>query len=356
METKYKQYFLDTLKKLVNTPSPSGYTFHLKNFLLNELKQFENYGQIQVYKNNGIEFTFNPQENENKRAVCSHFDTLGLFISHIEGDGTIRLNMIGGYPWTAVEGEYVKIHTMNNKVFTGTILFHKASTHIYGSGYDKEARSQDLMYLRLDEKVSSLEDVNALGIVLGDFVSLAPRFEHTPSGFLKSRHLDNKTGIALILTLMKHAVDNNLLEKIGHFRCIFTSGEEIGKGANFVKNLDELLIVDNAVVGKTQNSLEDKVTICVKDSTGPFDYSFKKHLIDLSTKNEIDYVLDVYKSYGCDSETVLRLGVDVRTALIGPGIDASHSYERTHMDSLIQTFALMKEYLLSESVQEHIVD
>lgn len=356
MENKYKEYFLGTLEKLVNTPSPSGYTFHVKSFLTNELKQFEKYGLTKVYKNNGIEFIFNPDEDRNKRAVCSHFDTLGLFISHIDPDGTIRLNMIGGYPWTAVEGEYVKIHTMDNKIFTGTILFHKASTHIYGSGYDQDPRKQELMYLRLDEKVSSVEGVNALGITLGDFVSLEPRFEKTASGFLKSRHLDNKTGIALILTLMKHIVDNQLTDKIGHFRCIFTSGEEIGKGANFVRDLDELLIVDNAVVGKTQNSLEDKVTICVKDSTGPFDYSFKKHLINLANQKDIDYVLDVYKSYGCDSETVLRLGVDVRTALIGPGIDASHSYERTHMDSLVQTYALMKEYLVSGQVQEHQID
>lgn len=356
MENTHKQYFLDTLQKLVNTPSPSGYTFHLKNFLLKELKSYEKYGQVQVYKNNGIEFTFNPKDQKNKRAVCSHFDTLGLFISHIETDGTIRLDMIGGYPWTAVEGEYVQIHTMDNKVFTGTILFHKASTHIYGSSYDQEPRKQELMYLRLDEKVSSVQDVNDLGIVLGDFVSLSPRFEHTPSDFLKSRHLDNKTGISLILTLMKYIVDKNLFDQIGHFRCIFTSGEEIGKGANFVKNLDELLIVDNAVVGKTQNSLEDKVTICVKDSTGPFDYSFKKHLIEIAKEKNIDYVLDVYKRYGCDSETVLKLGVDVRTALIGPGIDASHSYERTHLDSLIQTFSLMREYLLSSPVQEHIVE
>ncbi|MCJ8345111.1 M20/M25/M40 family metallo-hydrolase [bacterium] len=212
------------------------------------------------------------------------------------------------------------------------------------------------MYLRLDEKVNSIEDVNALGIFLGDFISMEPRYVQTESGFLKSRHLDNKTGIALILTMMKAIKDKGLQDKIGHFRCIFTSGEEIGKGANFVKDLDELLIVDNAVVGKTQNSQEDKVTICVKDSTGPFDYSFKKHLIDLSHKNEISYVLDVYKRYGCDSETVLKLGVDVRTALIGPGIDASHSYERTHIDALHHTFSLMMAYLQSDPIQEHIVE
>ncbi|PCJ16835.1 MAG: hypothetical protein COB02_15145 [Candidatus Cloacimonadota bacterium] len=356
MKEQYQKYFLDILKSLIETPSPSGYTFHVRNLILKELEEYKSLGEVKVYKNNGIEFIFNSSKTENRRAICSHFDTLGLFLSHIETDGMIRLDMIGGYPWTAVEGEYVKIHTMDNKTYTGTILFHKASTHIYGSSYDQEPRKQDLMYLRLDEKVSSIEDVNNLGIFLGDFVSLDPRFVYTNSGFLKSRHLDNKTGIALILTMMKQIKEQNLQNKIGHFRCIFTSGEEIGKGANFVKDLDELLIVDNAVVGKTQNSLEDKVTICVKDSTGPFDYSFKKHLINMSKSNQIDYVLDVYKRYGCDSETVLKLGVDVRTALIGPGIDASHSYERTHIDALTHTFLLMINYTLGDAVKEHCVE
>ncbi len=338
-----QQYFLSTLKQLIEVPSPSGYTDRARDFLLRQIREIVPEMEPVVYRNNGIELQAGDGPGP-RRGLCSHYDTLGLYIASLGKDGLVRPGKVGGFPWSAVEGEHVSLFTRDGREYTGTVLYDKASTHIYGSSYEKDPRTNEAMQVRIDESVKSLEDLKKLGLEPGCFMGLEPGFRVTNGGFIKSRHLDNKAGCALLLTLLKELADTGKIHSLGPLRIIFTAGEEIGRGALFVKDLDELLIVDNAVVGDTQNSREDAVTICVRDSTGPFDEKMIQTLKALALEQKIDHELDIFKSYGSDAELVTRRGENTSTCLIGPGIHASHSFERTHLKSFEETYRLLRAW------------
>ena len=347
MNEQSRTVFIQNLKELLDIPSPSGYTDRARDWLLQKIRGITSGYQINTYANNGIEVLIPGNGGRISRGVCSHYDTLGLYVASVGKDGKIRPGKVGGYPWTAVEGESVTIHAYGGQEYSGTVLFDKASTHIYGSAYEKEPRTNETMWIRLDEMAKSEDEVRALGIDMGAFVSLRTHFEMTNSGYLKGRHLDNKGGVALLLTLLQELAEGEEKQLVHPLRIILTAGEEIGRGALFVKGLEELLIVDNAVVGDGQQSEENKVTICVRDSTGPFDPDLIKKLDLLAKQNEIASVFDIFKSYGSDAELVTRRGEDTKTALIGAGISASHSWERTHIKAFEETWKLLRAYVYS---------
>lgn len=347
MNEQSRTVFLQNLKELLELPSPSGYTDRVKDWIIKRIQSIASGHEIRTYVNHGIEIFVPGNGGRIERGVCSHYDTLGLYVASVGKDGKIRPGKVGGYPWSAVEGESVTIHAYNGVDYTGTVLFDKASTHIYGSAYEKEPRTNETMWIRLDEAATSEAEVKALGIDMGAFVSLRTHFEVTKSGYLKGRHLDNKGGVALLLTLLQELAEGQEKDLIHPLRIILTAGEEIGRGALFVNGLDELLIVDNAVVGEGQQSEEDKVTICVRDSTGPFNPDLIKQLDRLAKENQIASVFDIFKSYGSDAELVTRRGENTKTALIGAGISASHSYERTHLKAFEETWKLLRHYVYS---------
>lgn len=343
-----EQETLNLLEKLVNTASPSGYT----TSILKEIGKFLETNEIPYKKTNkgAIIATFKGKNDEQHRLLTAHVDTLGAIVKEVKGSGRLKLNKIGGFNWNAVEGEYCTIHTADGKKIRGTILMHETTVHVYAGCGDLK-RDDNHIEVRIDEKVFSAEDTRALGIEVGDFVSFDARFEKIESGFVKSRHLDDKASTALLLQLMKTLKEENIeLPYTTHF--YISNNEEIGYGGNasVPDQVVEYIAVDMGAIGDGQRSDEYTVSICAKDSSGPYHYELTQHLVKLAKDGNIPYKLDIYPHYGSDASAAIRAGFDVRHALFGPGIESSHAYERTHVDSLKATAQLLSAYVLSAMV------
>ncbi len=341
------------LVELLNTPSPSGNTKEAISLIKT---YFDEIGVQTRYTNKGALIASITGVNTQKhRVISAHVDTLGAMVKEITSNGRLRMTQIGGFPWNAVEGEYCTIQTAGGSRYTGTILTNKASTHVHGSESSENKRSEKSMEIRIDEVVSSVQDVQKLGISVGDFVYFDPRCEVTESGYIKSRHLDDKAGVTCLLAAVREVMEKGV-QPAYTTHCMISNYEEVGHGANSAipKETFEYLAVDMAAPGDGQTSHEQKVTICAKDSSGPYDLQFRNLLRDLAEKNSIDYVVDIYPFYGSDASAMLRAGYDIRHGLIGPGVDASHSFERTHVDGLVATTKLLVAYMLTkENSCEH---
>jgi putative aminopeptidase FrvX len=270
----------------------------------------------------------------------------------IKADGRIKMDLVGGFGYPSIEGENCRVHVAKNgKTYTGTILMHQTSVHVYKDASTAE-RNQTNMEIRLDEKVKSAEETKALGIQVGDFISFEPRTTVTESGFIKSRHLDDKVSAAILIKLLKSYKEENIdLPYTTHF--YFSNNEEIGYGANssIPSQVVEYLAVDMGAMGDDQETDEYTVSICVKDASGPYHYQLRQHMVDLAEKHAIPYKLDIYPYYGSDASAAMHAGADVRHALLGAGIESSHSYERTHMDSVVATEKMVDTYLKSEMLE-----
>ena len=285
--------------------------------------------------------------NQYKEVTLSgHVDTLGAMVKEIKPNGRLKITQLGGYVWSTVEGEYVVIETLKGKQYTGTILTTKASSHVHGDETEEVKRDKENMEIRIDEKVSSVDEVLNLGINVGDFVFFEPRTTITPSGFIKSRHLDDKAGVIAILAIAKHIVENNITPN--YTTNFFISNyEEVGHGASasIPEKTFEFIAVDMAAPGEGQTSDEFSVTICAKDSSGPYDYGLRKRLVNFAKDQRLSYKIDIYPYYGSDGSAALRAGNDIKVGLIGPGVDASHSFERTHIEAIKNTVQLGILYL-----------
>ena len=278
-------------------------------------------------------------------ALCSHVDTLGLMVSAIKPNGRLKYSHIGGFSEHTVETENVRVHTRDGRVYDGTVQCVNASRHIFGDKCDIE-RNPDTIEIVLDEITHSAEETRALGIMNGDFVTLDPRTRVTQSGFIKSRHLDDKACVALLMELARRV-------KIGQFTparkvyLVFTTYEEVlhGASAGLPDDVVDFLAVDMGCVGGDLMGDETRVSIDAKDGSGPCDYAITTRLIELAREHGLDYAVDVFNSYSSDAITALRAGRDLRHAVIGPGVFASHGYERTHIRGLEQTYALIEAFL-----------
>lgn len=335
---------LQLINELVSIPSPSGYTGPIIEHISSYLDDLDIANSIT--RKGGLLATVPGKDTEQHRFITAHVDTLGAMVKEIKGNGRLRLTKIGGSKWPHVEGEYCQIFSASG-TFTGTILMHQTSVHVYRDSADAK-RNQDNMEVRIDERVASAEDVKKLGINVGDFVAFDPRVEILPSGFIKSRHLDDKAGVGLILYLLQEMVEHGFeLPYTTHF--LFSNAEEIGYGgnSNIRPEVVEYVAVDMAAIGDGQTSDEFSVTICAMDSSGPYNLRLRGHLMELAQEHEIDHKIDIYPFYGSDASAALRAGHDVMHGLIGPGIDASHAFERTHVDAVINSAKLLYHYLLS---------
>lgn len=342
IDTNYMKYILD---ELLTTPSPTGYTDEVMKFMLNE---FSVLGIDSKFTEKGALIATIPGENDDKhRTLSAHVDTLGGMVKEIKSNGRIKLTQIGGYDWHSIEGEHCTIITSTEAKYSGTIVLNKASVHVHGSKSDKSDRDADSLEIRIDERVNSEEDVKKLGINIGDFISFDPRTIITENGFIKSRHLDDKAGVAVLLGIAKFLKDKNVTPK--HTTHFFISNyEEVGHGssASIPEKTFEFIAIDMAAVGEGQTSDEYKVTICAKDSTGPYDYNLRKKLVKLAKNNNIDYAIDIYPHYGSDASAALSAGWEFKHGLIGPGVDSSHAHERCHMDSIENTIKLGIAYVI----------
>ncbi|WP_243292079.1 M42 family metallopeptidase [Bacillus sp. FJAT-47783] len=340
---------MELIRKLVSIPSPSGNTGEIISFIEQYIKDWN----VEAKRNHkgGLIITIKGDDEKKHRLLTAHVDTLGAMVKEIKGNGRLKLSMIGGFRWNAVEGEYCEIETSLGKTYTGTILMHQTSVHVYKDA-GKLERNEENIEVRLDERVSSKEEVRELGIEVGDFVSFDPRVQLTESGYIKSRHLDDKASVAILLQLIKRIQEENIvLPYTTHF--LISNNEEIGYGgnSNIPEETVEYLAVDMGAIGDGQSSDEYTVSICAKDSSGPYHYGLRKHLIQLAKDNNIDYKVDIYPYYGSDASAAIRAGADVKHGLIGPGIDASHAFERTHESSIRHTEALLYQYVQSTLVE-----
>lgn len=337
------------LKELVAIPSPSGYT----DDVIAYVEQFFNAYRYETRRNRkgGLIVTIPGKETVHTRMLTAHVDTLGAMVKEIKPNGRLKLDLIGGFRFNSIEGEYCTIHTTSGHTYTGTILMHQTSVHVYKEASTAE-RNQENIEVRIDEVVKNATDVKALGMSVGDFVSFDPRVEETPSGFIKSRHLDDKASVAMLMSVAQKLVQEAIeLPYTTYF--LISNNEEIGYGgnSNIPSSVVEYLAVDMGAIGDGQTTDEYTVSICAKDSTGPYHYRLRQHLVALADAHHIPYKVDMYPHYGSDASSAIRAGHDIIHGLIGAGIDSSHAFERTHRDSIKATEQLIYHYLLSEMIE-----
>lgn len=336
-------YILEVLQKLCCTASPTGYTEDAFKLLEEEFKKL---GMPFHYTNKGSIYSYIEGKNKRvKKAIAAHADTLGAMVKEIKPNGRLAFASVGGFAGNSVECENCLIHTISDKTYSGTIYITKPSVHVHGDVSTFE-RTLENMEIVIDEKVSSVKDVQDLGIEIGDYISFDSRFKVTESGFVKSRHLDDKAGVSIMLGVCKYIRDNGIVPE-DSVQVFITNYEETGHGAcsGIDQEAEELLCVDMGAMGIGQNTDEYSVSICAKDSGGPYDYKMRTKLVELAKKNKIDYKVDLYPRYTSDATTALKAGMCLRTGLIGPGVFASHSYERTHIDSIRCTAELLLAYV-----------
>lgn len=334
-------YIIKTIEKLVNIPSPSGFTQAVTSFIKDEAQGFgfscgENRkGGLTIYVPGGSKDTL---------GISAHVDTLGAMVRSISSEGMLRFTLIGGYTLHSIEGSYCRIHTRNGGEYTGTILVKSPSVHTYDDARTLE-RNERNMEIRIDEIVRNKEDVVALGIGSGDYVSFYPNFEYTESGFIKSRHLDDKASAGVLLGLLKD-IAGGILNPARNLKLLISNYEEVGFGASWIpEDVTELLAVDMGAVGDDLNGNEYAVSICAKDSAGPYDYEMTNRLIRLAEEYQLDYAVDIFPHYGSDVSAALKGGNNIRGALIGQGIHASHGMERTHRKALENTLKLLEAFI-----------
>ena len=326
------------LKNLVNIDSPSGFTQKAEEFIVETLKDIG----FNAERNNKGAVTCNLGPDP-ELVIAAHTDTLGGIVTAIKPDGTLEISNIGGLLLNAYEGCYVRIYSSLGKVYTGTFLLDNPAIHV-----NKDIRStkRELMnmHIRIDEETWSKTDTEKLGIQPGDFVCFEPHFEETESGFIKSKFMDNKASCFVLFEIAKWAKAQG---KDYPVQLFFSNYEEVGHGASsgFAGTVVDMLCLDMAVVGNGCAGREDKVSICAKDSSGPYDHGFRKELEELCKKNDIPYVIDIYPYYGSDGSAALRAGYNYRVGLIGMGVSASHGIERTHKKGVKATVDLCLAYI-----------
>ncbi len=328
------------LEELVNIDSPTGYTAKACQYITNELEAM---GYQPELTNKGA---VKCKLGENPTlAIAAHVDTLGAMVSGIKKDGTLNFSPLGGLLLTSAEGEYVNIITLKGKVYTGTLLFDNPSAH---ANKDREIthRTTYNMHIRIDEEVYNAGDVINLGISVGDIIAFEPRYREFENGFIKSRFMDNKAGCFVLLEVARYCREHQIAPPVELF---FSNYEEVGHGGTvgYSDTIRELLVIDMGVLGDACDGNEVKCSICAKDSSGPYDYEFRKKLVDLAEAKRIPFAIDVYPYYGSDGSAALRAGKDYKVALIGPGVAASHGVERTHKKGIQATIDLCVQYIIS---------
>lgn len=336
---------LKILERIVGVSSPTGYCKEVINVVESIANEYNCVFERNA-KGNGI-ITIDGEDNSYCIGIPCHVDTLGAMVRSINSDGTLRLTTLGGNMFSTLDGEYVTVKTRDGKTFNATILSKSPAVHVYPDSKTLERKEENMM-VRLDEVVYSKEDVEKLGIGTGDFICVDPKFMITESGFIKSRYLDDKAGTACALSLMEIFKSSNTKPK-HKIKILVSTYEELGHGCSSIpSDINELVGIDMGCIGLDMNCTEEEVSICVKDSSGPYDFDITNKLIELAEANDISYAKDVYPMYGSDVSAALRGGNDIRGALIGPGVNASHGMERTHKKGIENTVKLIHAYVTSK--------
>ena len=329
--------------ELLAIDSPSGFTEKAALWVKNAFEALGFPAKITV--KGGVLTDLGGQDTENGLLLEAHTDTLGGMVCRIKDNGRLQLTKIGGMRAENGETENLRVYTREGKIYDGTLQLCNASVHVNGS-YGDAKRDFDTTEVVLDEDVKSAEDVRKLGIEVGDFVCFDPRTRRTNSGYLKSRFLDDKLSVGILLGFAKFLADNKITLPRKTFVHV-TVYEEVGHGgaASVPAGVTEAISVDMGCVGEGLSCTERQVSICAKDSGGPYSYEVVGKLIAAAKKTGADYAVDVYPHYGSDVEATLSAGHDLRHGLIGPGVYASHGYERSHIDGVYNTLKVLCGYL-----------
>ena len=339
------EYLLAVLDKLLHIPSPTGYTDPVVRYVVSEL---ERQGlKCELTRRGAIRAIRRGKKSAGARAIVSHLDTLGAQVKYLKDNGRLEIVPIGHWSARFAEGARATVFTDSGS-YRGTILPLKASGHTYNEEVDQAPIGWNHVEMRIDALARNKEDIERLDIEVGDIIAIDPLPEFLENGFIVSRHLDNKAGVAVMLAALKALQDEEAETPVDiHF--LFTIAEEVGVGASSVltHEIASMIAIDNGTTAPGQNSDEFGVTIAMADQTGPFDYHLTKKLVALCQENEIRYQKDIFKYYRSDSASAVEAGADVRTALITFGVDASHGYERIHTHALRSLAELITAYVVS---------
>ncbi len=343
MSKDYVDYMVEETRKILAIDSPSGYTREVADYVMEEYKKLGYEPQLTV--KGGILVAIGGRDKENAVQLEAHIDTLGAMVAEIKSNGRLRVTAVGGMNANNAEAENCKVITRFNGSYEGTLQLINASIHV-NDEYDGIKRSYDSVEVILDENVKTKEDTEKLGIMTGDFVCFDPRTTVTKSGYIKSRFLDDKLSVGILLGYAKYLKEENVTPERMIYQHI-TVFEEVGHGgaASIPEGVTEVISVDMGCVGEGLACDETQVSICAKDSHGPYHYDVVSGLIKAAKENNIDFAVDVYPHYGSDADVALTAGYDVRHGLIGAGVYASHGYESSHVDGVKNTFGLLKAYL-----------
>lgn len=337
------KYAVDQTVALLNIDSPTGYTSKAADYVLNTVNGLG----FSARKTNkgGVIADLGGRNLNDAILIEAHIDTLGCMVAEIKSDGRLRLTNLGGVGVNNIEAENCRVITKFNGIFEGTVQLINPSIHV-NHDYRETKRDFDSVELVVDEDVSTKEDAESIGIRVGDLVCFDTRTRILPSGYIKSRFLDDKLSSGILLALAKYISDNQIIPERKIY-LHFTVYEEVGHGgsASVPEGITEALSVDMGCVGKGISCTEKQVSICAKDAGGPYSYEMVKKLLNAAIDKKADYAMDVYPYYGSDVEATLRGGADIRHGLIGPGVYASHGYERSHQEAVKNTLLVLLGYL-----------
>jgi peptidase M42 family hydrolase len=345
-----QDYVLDVLLRLLHTPSPSGFTDRVVHLVAGELDRIGvNY---EMTRRGAIRANLKGRHSSPDRAVVAHIDTLGAMVKGLKGNGRAEVVPVGHWNARFAEGARVRVFTDLGE-FRGTLLPLKASGHTFAAEVDSQPSAWTNIELRIDERSDTLEDLMRLGVNVGDFIAVDPQPEILENGYIRSRHLDDKAGAAVLLGAIKAVVESGVELRVD-CHPLFTISEEVGSGASAILHGDvaEMLTLDNGTTAPGQNSSEYGVTICMADLAGPFDYHLTRYLIQLCQEFEIECRRDIFKFYRSDSASAVEAGNDLRTALATFGVDASHGWERIHWHALQSLAELVTVYMQSPPLYE----
>lgn len=336
-------FTVDCFETLVNTPSPVSY-FEKINPVLEQIAG--KLGHQVTYDNKHTAYiTLEGEDNTKTVMIGAHLDTIGMIVRRIDKDGMIRVRQLGGMNFYSAEGETVTVHTRDGRSYTGLLVCQSHSTHVFDDARSL-ARDEMTMMISLDEPVKSRDDVLALGIRHGDIISIEPRFQRTEKGFIKSRFIDDKAGVACALNVIKYLTDHQLKPK---YRTLFAFShyEEIGHGGAYLPpEVSEFVAVDIGLIGPDYDGNEYAVSICAKDNSTPYDYELTTRLIQLAEKAGCNYAVDIFYRYGTDANAALKSGNNIKAAACGMACYCSHGMERTHVEGLNNTIQLLLAYVL----------
>lgn len=343
MDRKYAEFAVQKTVELIAIDSPAGYTDAAAEWVKKEINELG--FAAKITNKGGVLIDFGGEDNGDGLLLEAHIDTLGGMVAEIKGNGRLRLTNIGGMSASNGEAENVRIYTRDGRIYEGTLQLNNASVHVNGA-YDSTLRNFDTTEVVIDEDVKNPAETRALGIEVGDIVAFEPRTIITKSGYIKSRFLDDKLSMGILFGFAKYIKDENI--KLGrHVFAHATVYEEVGHGgsSSVPDGITEAISIDMGCIGDGLMCTEKEVSICAKDSKGPYSYKVTSKLIEAAKLEKAEYAVDIYPHYSSDVELTLSAGNDIRHGLIGAGVYASHGYERSHIDGVYNTLKVLKGYL-----------